>query len=609
MRRNWTIGVVLAALVLAVAGAGYWWSHKSSWAYQGLASRFPERVQVFMEIHQLGQWMPPAEGQAGTAAAGVQSSRGTDPMLQVLQTVWAAPVVSAKDIPALLRTKPMAAGFWLDGSTLKGAALMPLAPGEKAALEQALKDKLGDGPEVGQVAGMTLHKVDVPLGKANIHLNIKMDQLVWGVDDAWAVLASGVEGARAVLEGTGKPLSQDGVFLSVLKRFPDSGGATLFVRGTLLERVQAMVRETTSGKAGPEPAVPSGTASREGGEPAPQAKPEDRDGKATPGTSPETSRQEGIYQTLGILAMHTLPKLAALDSISSLALWTAPPKEGERGWQVQSWLGFKDQPKGIWRLAAQGSSRTPQIAERLPKHGQIYVWGAGRDPARLYQDILDELGNDLPPDQMGTLRAVIGAAEGKLGMSFSNDLLPTLSDEWCFASEPSPEGAKPSEKGTRMALFQTLRDPRRFEDLVSQKLAPQLKLQPMELKGARGWSLGLPGAGNRLSLVVSGGMAIFTDDAAWALDTGGTSSKPWKALSNYRSKASCLILAESKSDVLVSVSCLSGPEGIYTAGRFPGHKPDWCSGDKHAGGSEMPAAPSSGRTGGTQAASEAKGTI
>ncbi len=609
MRRNWTIGVVMAALVLAVAGAGYWWSHRSSWAYQGLASRFPERAQAFMEIHELGQWMPPAEGRAGTAAAGVQPSRGTDPMLQVLQTVWAAPVVSAKDIPVLLRTKPMAAGFWLDGSTLKGAALMPLAPGEKAALEQVLKDKLGDGPEVGQVAGMTLHKVDVPLGKANIHLNIKMDQLVWGVDDTWAVFASGVDGAKAVLEGTGKPLSQDVVFLSVLKRFPDSGGATLFVRGNLLERLEALAQKKTSDEASPEAAGPSGAAARQGGEPAPQAKPEDRDGKAAPEAPPETSRQEGIYKTLGVLAMHTLPKLAAIDSISSLALWTAPPKEGEKGWQVQSWLGFKDQPRGIWRLAAQGSSRAPQIAERLPKHGQVYVWGAGRDPARLYQDILDELGRDLPPDQMGTLRALIGAAEGKLGLSFCNDLLPTLSDEWCFASERSPKGADGSGKGTKVALFQTLRDPRRFEDLVSQKLAPQLKLQPMELKGARGWSLGLPGAGQTLSLVVSGGMAIFTDDPTWALDTGGAPSKPWKALSDYRGKASCLILAESKSDVLVSVSCMSGPEGIYMAGRFPGHKPDWCADDKHGERSEMPAAPSSGETGEAHAASEAKGTI
>ena len=160
MKRNAVLVVVMAAVVVIVAGVGFWWSQRSAWAYQGMASHFPEKAQAFVEITQLGQWMPPAEG--GAAATPAQTSRGTDPMLQVLKTVWAAPMVTTKDLPELLRSKPMAAAVWLDGSTLKGAALMPLAPGEKAAVEQALKEKLGDSPVVETVAGIALRRLEVP---------------------------------------------------------------------------------------------------------------------------------------------------------------------------------------------------------------------------------------------------------------------------------------------------------------------------------------------------------------------------------------------------------------------------------------------------------------
>lgn len=280
----------------------------------------------------------------------------------------------------------------------------------------------------------------------------------------------------------------------------------------------------------------------------------------------------------------SLAKFLSMESMSALSIWTAPPREGEKGWDVQSWMALKDKPKGIWRLASQGTAKAPQIAGRLPKGGQTYVWGAGRDPARLYQDVLDELSRDLPPDQMGWIRAGIGAAEGKVGISFPNDLLPSLSDEWCFVSETADEGGKGKDEGARpskAAFFIMLRDARRFEDLVSQKLAPQLKLTPLELKGARAWSIG---DGNRaMSLVVSGGMAILTSDTAWALDTGGSPQKAWKLLSDQRQKSCILAVADlsrpsEPADVLMKFECLCGPDGILVKGRFPGQAPGWFKG-------------------------------
>ena len=209
------------------------------------------------------------------------------------------------------------------------------------------------------------------------------------------------------------------------------------------------------------------------------------------------------------------------------------------------------------------------------------MWGSGRDPARLYQDILEELSRDLPPDQMSWVRAGIGAAEGKVGLSFANDLLPSLSDEWCFTSEANTiPGQEKAGEGLphKAAFFIILRDPRRFEDLVTQKLAPQLKLKALDLKGARAWSMGE--GDNAVSLVVSGGMAILTSNPAWALDTGGSPGKPWEALSEYRDKACVLVVADPSrpsqpSDVLMKFECQASPQGILVKGRFPGQAPGW----------------------------------
>jgi hypothetical protein len=292
-----------------------------------------------------------------------------------------------------------------------------------------------------------------------------------------------------------------------------------------------------------------------------------------------------------------LQKFMAMESVGAFAMWTSPPQGDEKGWKVQTWLALKDQPKGIWRLASQGAGRTPQMAGRLPKRAQVYVWGAGRDPARLYQDVMDELAKDLPADQMSWVRAGIGAAEGKVGMSFANDLLPTLSDEWCVVSERPAAAAAEGSKGaghSKVAAFVMLRDSRRFEDLVSQKLAAQLKLKPLELKGARGWKWGEGEEG--ISLIVSGGMAILTGDPAWALDTGGAPERAWKGLSDYRQKACVLVLMDpakqaAAQDVLVEVECQCGPSGLLMKGRFPGEAPGmFCNdkGDKPEPGKEVP---------------------
>lgn len=561
MKRNAFVGIVLAVLVVAAAGGGYWWSHRVAWTYQGLAGHFPSKVDAFVELKELGQWMPPPEGKSAVAPA-TNSSRGTDPMLQVLQTVWAAPPVTPKDLPEIMRTKPMAAGFWLDGKTLKGAAIMPLAPGERPAVEKVVKEKLGDGPVIETVAGVEFRKIEAPEAKGEISL----DQVLWGIGDQWVVMAIGLDGAKAVLAVPQNPLSEDPVFLSVLKKFPSQGGADFFVRGALMEqavKLGANHSETAETK------------------PAGDIKPAAASAASAEGSKPESDLPGQIAKAV---MKAGLSKFLSMESLSALAVWTAPPREGEKGWEVQSWMALKSQPKGVWRLATQGTARTPQIAGRLPKQGQTYIWGAGRDPARLYQDILDELSRDLPPDQMGWVRAGIGAAEGKVGISFANDLLPSLSDEWCFASEPgngAGTGTDANARPAKTAFFIVLRDARRFEDLVSQKLAPQLKLKTVDLKGARAWSMG---EGDKaVTLVVSGGMAILTSNPTWALDTGGSPDKAWKLLSEYREKACILAVADlsrpsEPADVIMKFECQCSSEGILVKGRFPGQAPGWFKG-------------------------------
>jgi hypothetical protein len=595
MKRNAMVAVVLVVLALAVAGGGYWWSHRVSFVYQGLAGRFPDRVQAFFEMKELGQWMPPSKDK-GASPAATTSTRGTDPMLQVLQTVWAAPPVTARDLPEILRTKPVAAGFWLEGDVLKGGALMPLAPGEREAVEKALKEKLGDSPVVETVAGVGLHKLEVPHDSAKF----KTDTALWGVSDQAVVMALGVDGAKAVLNPPDKPLSTNVAFLAVQRTFPDQAGASLYITGELMAQGVKLGSEAAASMHDEKPAEEESAKPAGDAKASPQAAPKTgKADKVTPGEPEEKPAPSGDKdrEVLQAALKEGLQKFMAMDSVNAFAMWTSPPQGDERGWKVQTWLAFKEQPKGLWRLASQGTGRTPQMAGRLPKRAQVYVWGAGRDPARLYQDVMDELAKDLPADQMSWVRAGIGAAEGKVGMSFANDLLPTLSDEWCVVSERPGAASGDGSKGaghSKMAAFIMLRDSRRFEDLVSQKLVAQLKLKPLELKGARGWKWGEEGEG--ISLIVSGGMAILTGDPAWALDTGGAPERAWKALSDYRQKACMLVMMDpakqaATPDVLVQVECQCGPSGLLMKGRFPGEAPGMLcqdKGEKPESGKEVP---------------------
>ena len=362
MKRNGMMAVVLIAVVLVVAGAGYWFSHRSSWAYQGMGAKFPEKTQVFVEMSQLGQWMPPGEAKA--AGTPAQASRGTDPMLQVLKTVWAAPAVTPKDLPELLRTKPMAAGFWLEGSKVQGAALMPLAPGEKAAVEQMLKEKMGDGPVAETVAGVALHKVEHDLGEGGLKLGFQADEILWGVSDAWAVVALGEGGAKAVLAGQGKALSEDPVFLSALKRFPAAGdGATLFVRGSLLQQVAKAKSEERETAACLRSAA------------APPWKRKNRK-KASHGRcsghhartryAPGT-RESDTDKAIKALMKVSLPKLLAVDSIRSLrALDIAPQgrREGLEGPELARLQGAAQGGSGVWR--PRGPARPRRSAGGFP---------------------------------------------------------------------------------------------------------------------------------------------------------------------------------------------------------------------------------------------------
>lgn len=569
--------IVLAVLVVVVAAAaGIWWSKHQGASYQGLASQFPDSVAVFAEIREFGQWMPVSEKGAAVAAMS-EAPRGTDPMLQVLSQVWAAsPPLKSADLPDLLRNRPMAMGLWVKGDSFGGVALIPLVAGQKALVEKALKGKLGDGPVVATVEGVPLRHLTM-----DMTADVPIKTLLWGISDNWAVMATGQDDARAVLGAKTKRLSDDPVFLKAVGHFPQDRGGYLFTRGSALARVISSSHKAEKAKGAPEPpSAPS--------EPQAPGKPTKPAGEAVkPEKAPEAEAKKGgdemaetVIRALSQVGKEGLKKALSLESIQSMSLWTAPPSADSKGWQVAFWLAYNEQPQGLWRVISDGTPRHIQINGRVPKDGLVYLWGAGKDPARVYQTAQDELQKALPPDQMGWIRAGIGAAEGKLGMSFSNDLLPTLADEWCAVSTRKDGKGEGGDKG-HVGFFLTLRDPRRFEDLVANKIAPQLGLKGVTQQGARTWSWTPPGEGNgAISLVVSGGMAILTDDPAWALGTGGEAGKAWKALSDYREKASAVLVMDpslwtKSNEVLVTGACILAPEGIYADAKFPGEPPSW----------------------------------
>ncbi len=567
MNRSGRVGWLVAAgaAVVAAAVGGYLWIQHRQQAYTGLAGHFPESVAMFVEVRELGQWMPPDKsGAQPSAQSGGQ--RGTDPMLQVLSQVWAAtPPVRASSLPDLLRTRPMAMGLWLDGEKLKGAAIVPLLPGQKAQLVPILKQKLGDGQPVASVDGVELRKVSEPVTDSDM-------AVLWGVSDQWAIVVSSEREAEEVLAPSAgaKNLAQDARFRSVAQRFPQDRGAYLYFRGDEIARLAALkhgARRTAEAPSAPEkPAAPAA--------PAP------------PGAPPEAPEKGGglqgdgaglaVIRALKGVAREDLIKVLSPESIQSVGLWTSPPLGDEKGWQAAAWMGFNQPPKGLWRIVAEGSPQRPQIVDRLPKDGQVYVWCGGREPARVYQEVMDELGKTLPPDQMGWIRAAIGGAEGKLNFSFANDLLPSLGSEWCAVSD-----SKGGKGAARMGLFLSLKDSRRFEDLVANNLAKQFPLEATTRQGARIWSWkGADLKGRGVDLVIAGGMAVLTNDPDWALATGGDAGKAWKAFSEMKTPASSVVVLDpsmwSKSnDVLVQATCKTQAGGIWVSARFPGDRPSW----------------------------------
>jgi hypothetical protein len=566
-RSRFGLGIIVLAAVIGIVMAGIWWTSHREGSYKGLAEQYPDTVALFIEVRELGQWMPPGESGGQTAYT---ERRGSDPMLQVLSQVWAAtPPVKSVDLPDLLRMRPMAVGMWQEGKRYKGVAVIPLAPGQRSLLEKALKDKLGEGPVVATVEGVPLRKIESLSGKLDIH----MGEILWGVSETRAVMATGVDEAKMVLAQQAKPLSADPAFLAAARKFPQDKGAYLFVRGSALANLKDLDRPASDGSHEEKPEKSENPLEEEKPQPVTPPQPPAPEGLVTKDGTPSSDEIGKVLMGFGKAG---LEKVLSLDSIQSVSLWTAPPLNDEKGWQTAFWLGFNEAPKGIWRIAAEGSLRTPQIADRLPKDGLIYVWSGGKEPARIYQDFMGELQRSLPPDQMSWVRAGIGAAEGKLDLSFAKDLLPTLADEWCFVSSET----KDSSKGGR-AIFLTLRDSRRFEDLVSNKLAPQLGLKPGTQSGARIWtySPGKEGFGS-LNLLVTGGMAIITDRPDWALATGGDAGKAWKALADFKEKASGVLVLDpilwaKNNDVLVLGSCRSASDGIYASARFPGEPPSW----------------------------------
>ena len=317
------------------------------------------------------------------------------------------------------------------------------------------------------------------------------------------------------------------MFLSVQRKFASQDGATLFVRGALMEQAVKLGTDRSE-----EPA----------GKPAADVHP----APATPGSEDSEKAESGLkHQVVKAIMKAGLAKFPLDGKLERSCAMDGSAAGGRKGWQVQSWMALKDQPKGVWRLAGQGTARTPQIAGRLPKRGHTYVWGSGRDPARLYQDILEELSRDLPPDQMSWVRAGIGAAEGKVGLSLPTISCPRCPEEWCFSrgvqnSPGSQEGAGDGSP-SKAAFFIILRSPAlRGPGDPEARAAAQIESPGFErragLERGRGRQCPEPGGIGR--------DGDPHEQSGLGTGQGGSPGKSWEALSEYRDKACLLAVAD-----------------------------------------------------------------
>ncbi len=548
MKRMAVVVVLLAAVLAGAAGLYFWKTHRGE-SYAGLAAYFPARTELYVETSRLGQWLDLPPG-PGTPAAAPKP--GADPLLQVLGQVWAAEPLKPQELPVLLQNQPAALGLWRNGGRWEGAGFMPLAPGQRAPLDLFFKEKLGEGNSVKTAGGLALHVVAGGEGK---------DQpcLLWGVDDQRAVVASSTAAAEAFLNGEGATLEASPAFRKTVAPFGAARGALLYAGAALLADLS---------KPGFEKSLSALTGALPGGRDAAPLAP----APVTPDGQPEGPAAEGA---LAESARKAALELLSLESLSGAALWTAPP-EGDRGtWDVAASLGFAEKVGGVWKLAASAGTARPTLAERVPRDGETYLWAGGFDLPGEYRMILDEAGRRLPPDQMGNVRAVIGLVEGKLDLSLANDLLPTLGDESLVVFGGEADGPEESGDGGRWAVAFSLKDARRFESLVGEKVAKAVSLKPTPFPGARGWTWG---DGKGPTLLVTGGVALLTGAPRWALATGGDAGKAWKRLAAVDRPVSGVLCfapgaASPSRRELVFAAWTFCREGVVVRAEVPGKLP------------------------------------
>ncbi|MEW6758455.1 MAG: hypothetical protein AB1347_09555 [Acidobacteriota bacterium] len=548
---------VLAGVVV-IGALGYWYSQRGTGAYRGLADRFPAGTEVFAEIRELGQWLTIDREQAEAAKA----SRGQDPMLQVLGQVWASQPVRPTDLPTVLAGQPFAVGLWKAGSEFQAAGLIELAPGQATQLEAFLKEHVKNATPAGEAGGVRLFKVTELAG--NKHADF--DEFFYGVSENWGVFATGLEPARAVLVPEGGRLSADADFRRTIARLHPDKGAILYAARGFFGRTLKELAPSKGGKAHSE--------SDGAAPPSPEADAEPQvEGPPDAPAEPSFGLGKMGGEILKGLASPA-QKLLALESVGPLGIWTGPPVQGEAdGWRTRMWLGFGDPPKGLWRILAEGGARTPDSTGRLPRDGEIYLWGGGKDPAGLYKTAMDELQNALPSDQMGWIRAGIGAAEGRMGLSFSNDVLPTIGDEWSFVLG----SAGPNSEKKRAAFLVSLRDARRLEDILTTKIASQFPIRREAYKGAGLWKWKSESdiGGDAPVLLVAGGYAVVTNDPEWALGTSQPAGKAYQEFVSLKGQATGRVVVDpvlwnQKASSLTVVTWKTRGDGLEAEARFPG---------------------------------------
>lgn len=527
--------IALVLVVVAAALGLYFWSTGSTRVQPGLASQFPAQTEVFVELSRLGQWM---ELPQGTDSAAAPAPRGADPLLQVLGQVWAAEPVRPQDLPVLLKDQPMAIGLWKAGEKWEAVVLLPLEPGQRGALEPFLQEKL-KGEPAGEVGGLALKKV------ADLKEDGQEYALYWGVEENRAVVTTSPEALLLVGKPAGGSLADTPAFRRARAPLPADKGALLYVSGSLARSLGTaeMKQKALALLGGPSPEAA----------PAPPA-----EGQGAP--APPAEEGEKALGALADQALLSATKFLSPESVLALAAWTSPPEGTRETWEVTASLAYADKPEGIWKVLSGAGRVRPSLDERVPRNGTLYAWVGGFDLAGSYRSMLEEAEKTLPPDQVGNLRGAVGLMEGKVGLSLSNDLLPTAGDEALYVTSASGEKE-------RWALILALKDARRFESLIAEKVAPALSLAPVEFPGARGWKV--PGD---TTLMVSGGLAIVTQDPQWVLATGGDESRAFKRLKETGDAASGFLsmTPDAAAHSPASVSWTFNPDGVVFKAQVPG---------------------------------------